>query len=90
MLLITCPWLRPPRRDRVPLRRPGPRGLPRDPAALTDEEWAEYLFYRDNTKGAFAERWMHSTGCRQWFNACATPSPTTSTPSTASTHADNR
>ena len=20
------------------------------------------------TKGTFAERWVHSTGCRQWFN----------------------
>jgi sarcosine oxidase subunit delta len=41
---------------------------PENPAGLTDREWAEYLFYRDNTKGAFAERWLHSTGCRQWFN----------------------
>ena len=41
---------------------------PEDPAELNDREWAEYLFYRDNPKGAFAERWVHSTGCRQWFN----------------------
>ncbi len=31
MLLLTCPRLRPTRRDRVPLRRPGPRGLPGEP-----------------------------------------------------------
>ena len=30
---------------------------PEDPAALSDEEWAEYLFFRDNPKGLFAERW---------------------------------
>jgi heterotetrameric sarcosine oxidase delta subunit len=36
---------------------------------MTDEQWAEYLFVRDNLKGAFAERWVHSAGCRRWFNA---------------------
>jgi sarcosine oxidase subunit delta len=41
---------------------------PENPNELTDRQWAEFLFYRDNTKGAFAERWLHSTGCRQWFN----------------------
>ena len=44
---------------------------PEDPDALSDEEWAEYLFFRDNPKGPFAERWVHSGGCRQWFNARA-------------------
>ena len=31
MQLITCPWCGRPRRDRVPLRRPGPRRLPGRP-----------------------------------------------------------
>ena len=35
---------------------------------LTDEEWAEYLFMRNNPKGNFTERWFHSHGCRKWFN----------------------
>ncbi len=42
---------------------------PQDPAALPDEEWARYLFVRDNTRGLFAERWVHALGCRRWFNA---------------------
>ncbi|WP_018156407.1 sarcosine oxidase subunit delta [Demetria terragena] len=42
---------------------------PEEPHALSDEEWAEYLFYRDNPRGDFAERWVHSAGCRKWFNA---------------------
>jgi sarcosine oxidase subunit delta len=41
---------------------------PEHPEELTDRDWAEYLFYRQNTKGLFAERWMHSAGCRKWFN----------------------
>jgi heterotetrameric sarcosine oxidase delta subunit len=41
---------------------------PSDPASLSDEEWARFLFFRDNPKGPFAERWHHSAGCRRWFN----------------------
>ena len=41
---------------------------PENPAELSDREWAENLFYRENTKGLFAERWVHSAGCRKWFN----------------------
>lgn len=37
--------------------------------SLSDAQWAEYLFFRNNPKGPFAERWMHSAGCRRWFNA---------------------
>ena len=36
--------------------------------SLTDKEWSEYLFLRSNPKGIFLERWVHSHGCRRWFN----------------------
>ena len=36
--------------------------------SLTDKEWSEYLFSRYNPKGLFIERWVHSSGCRRWFN----------------------
>ena len=35
---------------------------------VSDREWAEYLFFRDNPKGVHLERWQHRHGCRQWFN----------------------
>ncbi len=35
---------------------------------LTNKEWSEYLFSRYNPKGCFIERWVHSSGCRKWFN----------------------
>jgi len=41
---------------------------PADPEQASDAEWADYLFYRDNHKGLHYERWLHSFGCRQWFN----------------------
>jgi sarcosine oxidase subunit delta len=42
---------------------------PPNAAELSDEQWAQYLFGRDNTRGLFAERWVHTVGCRRWFNA---------------------
>ena len=36
--------------------------------AATDEEWADYLFFRKNPKGDHLEQWCHSSGCRRWFN----------------------
>ncbi|POX51930.1 sarcosine oxidase subunit alpha family protein [Streptomyces sp. Ru72] len=69
MLLISCPWCGP--RDEAEFHYGGQAHVPypEDPAALTDEEWARYLFFRANPKGPFAERWSHAAGCRKWFNA---------------------
>ncbi|MFD9042442.1 sarcosine oxidase subunit alpha family protein [Streptomyces bottropensis] len=69
MLLITCPWCGP--RDEAEFHYGGQGHVPypETPSALTDEEWARYLFFRDNPKGPFAERWSHAAGCRKWFNA---------------------
>lgn len=68
MLQLNCPWCGP--RDETEYHYGGQAHVPypEDPAALSDEEWAQYLFYRDNPKGPFAERWVHSVGCRRWFN----------------------
>lgn len=68
MLLIHCPWCGP--RDEIEFRcggqthivRPGP------PESVSDVDWANYLFFRDNPKGPHRERWVHSAGCKQWFN----------------------
>ena len=69
MQLIPCPWCGP--RDEAEYSYGGQAHVPypEDPAALDDEAWARYVFFRDNPKGAFAERWCHSTGSRRWFNA---------------------
>ncbi len=69
MLLIRCPWCGP--REEIEFRYGGQAHLayPADPDALTDEQWADFLFMRENPRGPFAERWMHTAGCRRWFNA---------------------
>ena len=69
MLLIRCPWCG--ERDEVEFSYGGQAHIayPKDPEALSDAEWAKFLFMRDNPKGFFKERWMHAQGCRRWFNA---------------------
>ena len=69
MQLIPCPWCGP--REEAEYHYGGQAHVahPDNPQGLTDEEWAQYVFFRDNPKGPFAERWMHSAGCRRWFNA---------------------
>ena len=42
---------------------------PQDPAALSDEEWRDYLFIRTNRRGLHFERWRHVHGCARFFNA---------------------
>ena len=68
MLLIPCPWCGP--RDETEFKYGGQAGIesPKDPDALTDDEWVAYLFLRDNPKGPFRERWYHVAGCRRWFD----------------------
>ncbi len=68
MLLIPCPWCGERDEDEFTYGGEAHIARPASPDALTDAEWADYLFMRKNTKGLFQERWMHAHGCRRWFN----------------------
>ncbi len=70
MLLIHCPFCGP--RDESEFTCGGEAHIvrPKDPDALSDAQWADYLFMRANPKGAHFERWVHAQGCRRWFNVC--------------------
>jgi heterotetrameric sarcosine oxidase delta subunit len=67
VLLIPCPFCGPRNEDEFHYGGQAGVAYPADPAALSDVDWARYLFFRDNPKGAFAERWVHTSGCRRWF-----------------------
>ena len=68
MLLIHCPHCGP--RAEIEFRCGGEAHIARpDPATAGDADWEAYLFLRQNTKGVLLERWLHSHGCRRWFNA---------------------
>lgn len=68
MLLVTCPHCGP--RPEIEFRCGGEAHIKRpDPATATDQEWADYLYFRQNPKGLHFERWYHAHGCGRWFNA---------------------
>lgn len=68
MFLIECPWCG--ERDMSEFHCGGEAHIARPEAseAMSDEEWAQFVFMRKNSKGRYAERWNHSAGCRRWFN----------------------
>ncbi|MGW2857937.1 sarcosine oxidase subunit delta, partial [Streptomyces sp. NPDC001215] len=70
MLLITCPWCGP--RDETEYHYGGQAHVPypENPGDLTDEQWAEYVFYRDNPKGQGLKReLLHG---RRWTSKAQT------------------
>ena len=69
MFLISCPWCGP--RDETEFAYGGEAHIvrPPEPEALSDAEWADYLFMSKNPLGRHREQWCHTAGCRRWFNA---------------------
>ena len=68
MFLINCPYCG--ERDESEFSFGGEGGIsrPTNPDALSDEQWADYLFMRKNPRGLHHELWNHAQGCRRWFN----------------------
>ena len=69
MLLISCPYCG--SRPEIEFTYGGEAHIarPADPASVSDEAWADFLFMRSSPKGPHAERWRHSHGCGRFFNA---------------------
>jgi len=68
MLLITCPHCGPREESEFACGGEAHIARPIVENSITDAEFADYLFLRDNPKGMFLERWRHTAGCRRWFN----------------------
>ena len=67
MLLIPCPWCGPRAEDEFTCGGEAiSRGRPI--RRLSDAEWADYLFMRNNPKGAALRALAPRRGCRRWFN----------------------
>ena len=69
MLLIPCPYCGP--RPELEFAYGGEGNIvrPADPASLSDDEWASFLYQRSNPRGMHSERWRHVHGCGRFFNA---------------------
>jgi sarcosine oxidase subunit delta len=70
MLLIRCPVCEMDRPE-LEFRYGGEAHIarPADPASVSDQDWADYLYFRTNPKGLHVERWRHTSGCGRFFNA---------------------
>ncbi len=66
MLRLNCPWCG--TRDEIEFCFGGESHVERPGTDVSDAEWADYLFNRENPKGLHYERWCHTYGCGQWFN----------------------
>ena len=68
MFVINCPYCG--EREQSEFKAGGEAHIvrPKQPTELSDDQWAEYLFMRKNIKGIQFERWVHTHGCRKWFN----------------------
>lgn len=67
MLLIRCPYCE-MERPEVEFKYGGQATLTRAPKTATDEEWTDFLYFRNNIRGPQAERWRHAVGCGRFFN----------------------
>ena len=70
MLLIYCPYCQ-EERSELEFRGAGDAHIarPQNIASISDEEFEEFFFLRDNPKGLIFERWRHMHGCGRFFNA---------------------
>tara|TARA_B110000438_G_C15554744_1_gene538532 strand:+ start:362 stop:730 length:369 start_codon:yes stop_codon:yes gene_type:complete len=68
MFIIKCPYCGEREQEEFTCGGEAHILRPNNPDELTDDQWADYLFIRQNKKGIQFERWNHAFGCRQWFN----------------------
>ncbi|MGE4570482.1 MAG: sarcosine oxidase subunit delta [Gammaproteobacteria bacterium] len=68
MFLIHCPYCN-EEREQCEFSPAGEALIvrPEVPEDISDEAWADYVFYRTNHKGDHWEQWVHSNGCRKYF-----------------------
>jgi len=68
MFLIHCPYCN-EEREQSEFSPAGEAFIarPEVPDNISDEAWADYVFYRTNHKGDHWEQWVHSNGCRKYF-----------------------
>ncbi|MCO4315570.1 sarcosine oxidase subunit delta [Phyllobacterium sp. 21LDTY02-6] len=70
MLLIKCPYCE-EERPELEFRHAGEAHLVREGKIIdqSDEDFAAFLYLRQNPKGLVYERWRHIHGCGRFFNA---------------------
>jgi sarcosine oxidase subunit delta len=65
MQLFPCPFCGP--RPDTEFHYGGDAGRRRPGREASDAEWAHYLYFRANARGAARELWLHAAGCGRWI-----------------------
>ncbi|MCM2441703.1 sarcosine oxidase subunit delta [Agrobacterium vitis] len=65
--LIPCPYCGPRPKEEYTIKgaalsRPAPDAGP--------DVWHDYVYLRENPRGAYEEYWHHTSGCRRWIVVC--------------------
>jgi heterotetrameric sarcosine oxidase delta subunit len=70
MLMIPCPWCGERAETEFAYGENATAERPTEPEAVSDEQWIDYVYMRDNPRGPHVELWYHGAGCRRWFKVC--------------------
>ncbi len=67
MLLIPCPHCGP--RAQIEFSYGGDAGVERPvmDESVSQQQWLDHIYLRDNPRGEHLEWWQHSSGCRAWI-----------------------
>ncbi len=66
---INCPWCGERYLAEFSYQGDATVERPTDPDSVSDAEWYDYVYLRDNPKGWHDEIWQHIQGCRKHFKA---------------------
>ncbi len=64
---ITCPWCGPRPLSEFTYGGDAGKTRPKKLDKASPDEWADYVYLRENPAGRHVEYWHHSGGCRSWL-----------------------
>ncbi len=62
--LVTCPHCGPRPKEEFSVKG---AALSRPAADAPQDVWFDFVYLRDNPRGAYSEYWHHTSGCRRWL-----------------------
>ena len=69
MLFIKCPYCGERSQKEFAYGGDGTIKRPELNKEISDNDWDNFVYFRENRIGEHIELWHHVSGCRQWFRA---------------------
>ena len=64
---ITCPYCGERALEEFTYRGDATVRRPKSLDPSTEQDWVDYVYFRDNPAGLHKEHWHHSGGCHAWL-----------------------